>query len=164
MEIEMIVIIFQHIDSFRDAHYDLFIAIVAGIIVSVFVQIVIIANRIYRRRKIIKYIRDVITVMFLGMEKWNDRLLGQRMASRARLLSMSMPITQLKEVIRINGIYLKPEQTVKLISILNAESERVDNLKQKNMSPENHYYRLVLDTFNEMEWLKIPIKRLNFKE
>ena len=88
---------------------------------------------------------------------------------RAVSLDMKNGITELcilklYKLMKVYACDLKPAKASELISVIEDHKAIVKLLKNENSLPRNDQYERLLIKFKEIEWLNIPIEKLNFKE
>ena len=161
---EIIVMVCQFIDWVQEYHNDLVIAILGGVIVAIAVYIIGLLNQHERGRKARKSISSLITKMFQEIEKSKGVINGQARTSGTQREYLSTYIVQLINWVAINATNLKPGQVVELSELLNKIYILENEMLPRDKAPTNKYFESLLKDFKEIKWLKIDIKKLNWRE
>ena len=108
--------------------------------------------------------KDVIE-MFQEIEGCSNSLedLGVS-ALGMRSIKIESHISKLHKSIIVNACDLKQEKALELFSVLEYHRVGAEMSRVTKMVPRNKHYEKLLIKFKEIEWLNIPIEKLNFKE
>ena len=108
-------------------------------------------------------ISKIITNMFRHME-FMDEHTNKDKISEARTLFFRSQISKMRNLSELNYVCLKKGQFIEFIDSLNVMEEAIESHIRKKEIINNTIYGGWLEHFKNKNWIKIPIKKIDFKE
>ena len=142
-------------------------AIFAGLVVGGAIAVVAWVNGYWSRRQkrleFETYIGKNITEMFQIMEYFEENMEKKDLWELRRVFFCG-ELSKMREFAGQNYVCLKRGQFAEFIEYLTRMEKAIEQHKRIGVVTSNKIYEMWLEDFKEIEWIKIPMVKLDFRE